>query len=147
MKKPYLLLFSFSIAIICLVLLYARSQKPIPNYERRVNENLEKVTILYVPLATKAPVVVSCDQLQTVFRKKLKVLEITDQKRLKKIADLFLKAVSSKEQYMNVRAKFILQYEEHTETYCMDMEGTLEGYESRWGGPEIVKWFSQEVEK
>lgn len=144
--KPYLLLIScFGIATICLVL-YARSQKPITNYDRRVNENLEKVTILYVPLATKAPVVVSCDQLQTVFGKKLKVLEITDRQKLKKIATLFLNAVSAKDRYLNVRAKFILRYEKHTETYCMDREGTLEGYEFRWG-PEIAKWFRQEVEK
>ena len=143
--KLYLLLFS-GIVLTGLALLNARSQKPVTDYDRRVNEKLEKVTILYVPLATKTATVVSCDQLQTVFRKKLKVLEITDQKRLKKIATLFLNAVSAKDRYLNVRVKFILKYAEHTETYCMDREGTLEGYEFRWG-PEIAKWFRQEIEK
>lgn len=145
--KPYLFLFfCFTITISCLRQQPAASHKQISHPDRRTNEELEKVTILYVPLATKAAVVVSCDQLRTVFGKKLKTLEINDLQRLKKIDDLFQRAVSTKESYMNIRVKFILHYADHTETYCMDREGTLEGYDSRWE-PELVKWFKQEVEK
>ncbi len=143
--KPYLLLFPFlTIAMTCLWLHHTAQEKIAVN--NRTIERLKKATIQYVPLATKAPVVVSCDQLRTVFGKKLNTVVIADQQKLKEIATLFRNANSAKDRMLNVRVKFILQYTEHTETYCMDREGTLEGYDFRWD-PKIVKWFKQEIER
>jgi len=109
------------------------------SWKCRTKETLDKVTVIYVPLATKAPVVVECDELKKVFGKKLKSFVIEGPESLRNMEDLFAHAVSAKFRTVNVRAKFILQYRNHTETYCMDREGTLEGYDFLWC-PQLVEW-------
>jgi hypothetical protein len=105
---------------------------------RTNDETLEQVTIYYVPLDTKPPVMVRCGELKKVYGKKVKSIVLSGPMDMDLLRETFKKAVSAKERIINVKAKFILKYVHHTETYCMDKYGALEGEKDLLYCPELV---------